>query len=342
MSKTRWESSKSLENRKSKNYYVIIVWMRTSLLPPKARRRRKRKSTSISLFAICLLEVRWYHSHEIHKNRKDKETSRFLKNETRIRQTIFWIAILSSASATSDINQTRQYLLREQSNHTQSLILKNDWTESLKQFLEPDQKPYYLLEKLLVIENRKELFIPQTQFQSKLQLLFDYLIGTLVVPKKKRKKRDFAFDIEREIWKKKWDYNYYDNKNDFSQVPCLRITLLQCMQRACFVSGHLHIRHRSRSTYVRNLAGRCIERTVLVSSWNRLSWCERSSLRLSKLKTRRPWWHLRVSKFRLGNPNVNSRLRRMLESPIRIFGTRNFNSQVQRNLDVSSPWTTCG
>ena len=69
----------------------------------------------------------------------------------------------------------------------------------MKPFLEPDQKPYYLLEKLLVIENRKELFIPQTQFQAKLQLLFDYLIGTLVVPKKKRKKRDLNFDIEREI-----------------------------------------------------------------------------------------------------------------------------------------------
>ena len=131
------------------------------------------------------------HVHAPVRRRKNEKTN-------RTKQTIFWIAILSSSSV-SDINQTRQYLLREQSNHTQSLILKTDWTESLKQFLEPDQQ-YYLLEKLLVIQTGKEISIPQTQFQSKLQLLFDYLIGALVeVPKKKRKKNDFVFDLEREI-----------------------------------------------------------------------------------------------------------------------------------------------
>lgn len=92
------------------------------------RRRRRRSSNhnkvlSFSLFTVCLLE------------------------------TIFWIAILSSSTGTNDINIARQFLVREQSNHTQSLILKNDWIASLKQF---QDNLHYIHQRLFVRKLQQE------------------------------------------------------------------------------------------------------------------------------------------------------------------------------------------
>jgi len=155
------------------------------------RRRRKRrtsKTTSISLFTVCLLEVSLWLIR-----RKKKDTP--LTHPRRISQTIFWIAILSSASANFDNNQARQYLLREQSNHTQSLILKNDWTASLKQFQENLlHSSRYLVRKLqektfttTTNIHRKALSKKSpTQDQSNL-LLFDCPIDSLESPKKRKK-----------------------------------------------------------------------------------------------------------------------------------------------------------
>lgn len=92
------------------------------------RKRRRRSSNhnkvlSFSLFTVCLLE------------------------------TIFWIAILSSSTGTNDINIARQFLVREQSNHTQSLILKNDWIASLKQF---QDNLHYIHQRLFVRKLQQE------------------------------------------------------------------------------------------------------------------------------------------------------------------------------------------